>query len=261
MNVHSPQFKELRKKCFLRLLTMHYQSKVGHLGGNLSCLDILLVLYHTILKPEDVVVLSKGHSAGALYIALWSVGLITDEQLEQFHKDNTLLSGHPPASGIPAIAFATGSLGHGVGLAAGVALGKRLKKSPGRVFCLTSDGEWNEGSNWESLIFIQHQVLNQICLIVDLNGLQGFGSTNEIANLHPLDEKFKVFNMETVTIDGHDAQELNRELDKLSEKPRSIIARTRKGSGVSFMENRMEWHYLPLTEDQYNQAIQEISLQ
>jgi transketolase len=132
-----PDFGELVRRAKLRLLEMHYESGVGHIGGNLSALDILLCLHHAVMGEEDSLILSKGHAAGALYVALWSRGLLTDDDLKQFHKDATRLSGHPPVKGIPGIPFATGSLGHGLGLAAGIGLAKRLQRLPGRVFCLT----------------------------------------------------------------------------------------------------------------------------
>src|ERR1022692_1737015 len=151
---------DLLLKAKLRLLQMHYESGVGHIGGNLSCFDILMALYHNVLGPLDRFVLSKGHSAGALYVTLWSLGLLSDDDLKTFHKDGTRLSGHPPFRGIPEILFATGSLGHGLSLAAGLALAKKLKGEKGRLFCLASDGEWNEGSNWEALIFSHQHRLN-----------------------------------------------------------------------------------------------------
>src|SRR6185312_15216282 len=113
-----------------------------------SCLDLLLTLHHRVLAGDDQFVLSKGHAAGALYVTLWSRGVLSDDDLKRFHKDQTRLAGHPPVSGIAGVPFATGSLGHGLGLATGLALAKRLKREPSRVFCLTSDGEWNEGSTW-----------------------------------------------------------------------------------------------------------------
>jgi transketolase len=243
----------------LRLLRMHYESGVGHIGGNLSSLDILLCLYHDVLGPEDRFVLSKGHGAGAIYVTLWSVGLLDEAELMTFHQDGTRLSGHPPANAIPQILFATGSLGHGQGLAAGLALANRLSRSAGRVFCLTSDGEWNEGSSWESLIFVGHQRLDNLTFIVDANGLQGFGSTKEVADLDPLADKFRTFGFETLEIDGHDHQAITGALKKPQSGPRVIVARTTKGSGVSFMADRMEWHYLPLKREQYEQAVREIS--
>jgi len=242
----------------LRLLRMHFESGVGHIGGNLSSLDILISLYCKVLQPDDVFVLSKGHSAGAWYTALWSAGVLTDDDLVTFHKDGTRLSGHPPLKGIPEVKFATGSLGHGLGLAAGVALGKKLRGLPGRVFCLTSDGEWNEGSCWEALIFIAHNRLENLVLVVDRNGLQGFGSTEEVANLRRMAPKFRHFGLSSEEIDGHDCEGICRALSKESRKPRAVIARTTKGRGVSFMENRMEWHYLPMNHAQYMQAEKEI---
>ena len=148
-------FRSDMTRAKLRLLEMHYRAGVGHIGGNLSALDILLTLYRDVFGPDDAFVLSKGHAAGALYVALWSLGHLSDTDLETFHKDGTLLSAHPPATGLDDVLFATGSLGHGLPLCCGLALAKKLRSGPGRVFCLTSDGEWNEGSNWEALIFAQ----------------------------------------------------------------------------------------------------------
>lgn len=241
----------------LRLLQMHYESKVGHLGGNLSALDILICLYHFRLAPEDRFVLAKGHSAGALYVTLWTLGLLSDEDLRQFHRDGTRLSGHPPLRGIPEIVFATGSLGHGLGLAVGLALSRKLRGEPGRVFCLTSDGEWNEGSCWEALIFLAHRKLDNLTFIVDRNGMQGFGSTREVANLEPLAEKFRCFGVKTLEVDGHDMASLHGALHR-EDGPLAIAARTVKGFGVSFMENQMAWHYLPMNEEQYLQAVREV---
>ena len=249
---------QVRREAKLRLLRMHYEAGVGHIGGNLSALDILLSLYHCVLGPEDSFILSKGHAAGALYVTLWSMGRLTDDDLRQFHKDGTRLSGHPPTRGIPEIPFATGSLGHGLGLAAGVALGNRLAGKPGRVFCLTSDGEWNEGSCWESLIFAAHQRLDNLTLIVDLNGLQGFGTTKEVADLGSLADKFRSFRFQTIEVDGHDPQALAEMLSAPQDRPRAIVARTQKGSGISFMADRMEWHYLAMNPSLFEQAIGEV---
>jgi transketolase len=237
---------------------MHYESGVGHIGGNLSALDLMLVLYHEVFRPEDYFVLSKGHSAGALYTTLWTFGKLSDDDLKRFHKDGTHLSGHPPTQGIPEIPFATGSLGHGLPLAAGLALGKQLKCEPGRVFCLTSDGEWNEGSCWEALIFARQRGLHNLTVIVDLNGLQGFGTTREVADLAPLADKFRAFRVPTREINGHDATAIRDALLASQSDPSVIVAETKKGCGVSFMEDQMEWHYLPLTAAQYTQAVQEV---
>ena len=251
------EFNELRRRARCRLLRMHYESGVGHIGGNLSCLDVLLVLHHYVLTADDCFVLSKGHAAGALYITLWTLGLLSEDELARFHQDDTHLSGHPPAMGIPYIPFATGSLGHGLSMAAGLALGRRLRCEPGHIYCLTSDGEWNEGSCWEALIFAHHQRLENLTILVDLNGLQGFGTTREVADLDPLADKLRAFGLDTVEVEGHDPEALRECLTRPRHGPDAVVARTRKGCGVSFMEGRMESHYLPLSAEQYRQALSE----
>ncbi len=255
---HPAVSESLRATARRRLLRMHYEAGTGHIGGNLSALDILLTLYHVALGPGDAFVLSKGHSAGALYVALWTRGRLTDDDLTTFHRDDTRLSGHPPTSGIPDVLFATGSLGHGLGLANGLALAKRLKDEAGRVVCLTSDGEWNEGSCWESLIFARHHGL-PLTLIVDVNGLQGFGTTREVADLDPLEDKFRAFGVPTRSVDGHDTAALAEAVAaRADDGPLAVVARTHKGAGVSFMEDRMDWHYRPLTAAEYADALAEI---
>jgi transketolase len=247
------------RKAKLRLLKMHFDSGVGHLGGNLSALDLLLTLYHRVMGQDDQFVLSKGHAAGALYIALWSLGRLGEGRLKEFHQDHTHLGGHPAPNGIEDILFATGSLGHGLGLAAGLALGKELQGRPGRVFCLLSDGEWNEGSTWEALAFLAHHRLVNLTFIVDLNGLQGFGSTAEVLNLDSLADKLREFGLQVIEINGHDPVAIENALKHpVSDRPIAIVARTVKGHGVSFMENKMEWHYLPLTAELYQRAIEEV---
>ncbi len=243
-----------------RLLQMHFDSGVGHIGGNLSALDAMLIIFHEYLSGEDKFILSKGHSAGALYTTLWSLRRLQDHDLELFHKDNTLLAGHPPAKGIADIPFATGSLGHGLSLAAGTALAFKLKGNDTQVVCLTSDGEWQEGSTWEALIFACHHRLFNLTVLVDHNELQGFGSTSDVASMSPLWDRLKGFDVNLQIIDGHDADAIRAALEGERQRLRIIVLRTVKGHGVSFMENRMEWHYLPLTEDQYRKAIEELEL-
>lgn len=244
-----------------RLLQMHFDAKVGHIGGNLSALDALLYLHMTAMKADDVFVLSKGHAAGALYVALWSIGLIDDDELATFHRDGTLLAGHPAAKWHKRIAFATGSLGHGLGLAAGVALGKRLRREAGHVYCLLSDGECQEGSTWEAMLFARHQALANLTILIDANGLQGFGRTNEVASLEPLTDKIRGFGLDVVEIDGHSEDDLAGAVGTAGSGPRAVVMRTIKGRGVSFMENRMEWHYLPLDTEQFEQAQGELAAQ
>lgn len=250
--------KDFASNAKKRLLQMHYESGVGHIGGNLSSLDALLVLFSTHISKDDLFILSKGHSAGALYIALWSKGLLTDDDLKRFHKDATRLPGHPPASGISEVRFATGSLGHGLSLAAGSGLARRLKKDGGHVYCLTSDGEWQEGSTWEALIFICHHQLSNVTVLIDKNNLQGFGDTESVASMENLIEKIRAFNVDIVSVPGHDIDAINSALSSARSRPKVIVLETQKGAGVSFMENKMEWHYLPLNQDQYRQALTDL---
>ena len=244
-----------------RLLRMHHESRVGHLGGNLSALDVLLHLHHRVLQPEDVFVLAKGHAAGALYVTLWSLGELDDDDLRDFHRDGTQLAGHTVAGWHPRIPVATGSLGHGLPMAAGLALGRRLDGRPGQVFCLTSDGEWQSGSNWEALIFARHHRLDNLTVLVDVNGLQGFGSTEDVASMEPMIDRFRGFGLQVQEGDGHDPESLARLVDRErgEEGPRVVLLRTVKGKGVSFMENRMEWHYIPLDLDHYRHAVADVA--
>jgi transketolase len=241
-----------------RLLRMHYESRVGHVGGNLSAIDALALLFNERIGADDRFVLSKGHSAGALYIALWSIGRLTDEDLSTFHQDGTLLAGHPPAAGIPDILFATGSLGHGLSLAAGTALAKRIKQVDGHTFCLTSDGEWQEGSTWEAFIFAAHHALDNLTVLIDQNGLQGFGGTSEVASMQPLGDRLAGFDVDIHRVPGHDLHAIRMALDAPATRLKVVILDTVKGKGVSFMESRMEWHYLPLTAEHYQQALLEL---
>lgn len=242
-----------------RLLQMHFESGVGHIGGNLSSLDAMMVLRHEYMISErDQFILSKGHSAGALYVSLWSKGLLSDDDLKRFHKEETNLPAHPPVSGVPGILFATGSLGHGLSLSAGTALAKRLNSDDGHVYCMTSDGEWQEGSTWEAMIFLCHHKLTNLTILVDHNTLQGFGSTDDVASMNPLADKLRGFAITILSVNGHDLNAIRAALDAQSDQPKLLILNTTKGHGVSFMEKQMGWHYLPLNEEQYKQALSEI---
>ena len=241
-----------------RLLRMHFESGCGHIGGNLSCLDIMMTLFHTVLEPCDRFVLSKGHAAGALYTTLWSIGVLTDEDLQTFHRDDTRLGGHPSPHHLPQVPFATGSLGHGLPLASGLALAEKLSGGPGRVYCLLSDGEWQEGSNWEALIFaVQRQL--PLTLIVDKNGLQGFGSVRDMAGAGDFTEQLIAFGIPTACVSGHNARSLHTAMSQRVEGALALVAETHKGAGVSFMEDRMEWHYLPMTRELYDRALSELA--
>lgn len=254
------EFGTLAKRAKSRLLSMHYQSGAGHIGGCLSSLDIMLCLHHEVMGDGDTFILSKGHAAGALYITLWTMGKLTDEELRQFHGDGTKLAGHPAPNWHPNIPAATGSLGHGLPIATGLALGRRFRGEDGRVFCLMSDGELEEGSNWEALLFIAHHKIG-VAILVDANGLQGFGSTTEVASLEPLGEKIAPFGIKVVEADGHDHRAILKALEGFNgSEPLMVILRTVKGKGVSFMEGKMDWHYLSMTPDQYQKAMAEIDI-
>jgi transketolase len=251
-------FSEQLKRAKRRLLRMHYESHIGHIGGNLSALDAVLLLHVDIMTADDTFVLSKGHAAGALYVALWATGKLSDAELEQFHGDASRLSGHPAGGWHPDIPFGTGSLGHGPGLASGLALGKRLRGERGTVYCLVSDGECQEGSTWETALFCGHHRLTNLVVLVDANGLQGFGTTQEIASLEPIPDKLRGFGLQVDEIPGHDPAALHTALSGERTRPQWIVLRTHKGHGISFMEDRLEWHYLPLDAAQYELALQEI---
>lgn len=251
-------FAELRRDARLRLLRMHHRAGVGHIGGNLSALDSLLVLHHRAMCDDDVFVLAKGHAAGALYVVQWSLGMLGDADLDTFHGEGSLLSGHPAPNGLPGIPVATGSLGHGLPVAAGIALARKLERAPGRVFCLCSDGEWQEGSNWEALVFAHRNALSSLVVLIDANGLQGFGATDELSGGLELAPRLRAFGMATSECDGHDADAIAAELARDVDGPRAIVLHTVKGKGVSFMENELAWHYLPLDDALYERARSEV---
>ncbi len=243
-----------------RLLDMHFHARAGHLGGNLSCIDALMVAHHEFLGADDRFVLSKGHSAGALYVTLASLGHIAHEELASFHQDNTRLGGHPPPHGIAHIKFATGSLGHGLSLAAGLALAARLQNNPRRIICLTSDGEWQEGSTWEAAIFAAHQRLHNLTILVDHNGLQGFGTTHDVASMNPLADKLRGFDIEFRNADGHSLDSLRTALAPGTDRPVLASLRTTKGHGVPGLAGTLQSHYLPLTPAQHAAAIAELGM-
>jgi transketolase len=216
------------------------------------------------MEKDDKTVLSKGHAAAALYTVLAKSGRLPEEMLETFYRDNTSLAAHPPCNGaIKDIPFGTGSLGHGLSLATGFAFSQKYTDRNYRVSCILSDGDCNEGATWEAALFAAQHHLNNLWVIVDYNRLQGFGYAKDVLNLQPLSSKFEHFGFRiTVVENGNDFQSLHtafEELDKVPvDQPKCIVAKTVKGHGVSFMENRLEWHYLPMTDEQYQQALTEI---
>ena len=244
-----------------RFLRMHFEVRSGHIGSGLSDIDILTYLYGAWLQPNDHFILSKGHGASSLYATLHHFGKLSEAELATYYQDNTLLPAHPAPRGVEAIPAATGSLGHGLPIAVGMAYSHRhLQPSAARVACLVSDGECNEGSTWEAALFAGHHRLENLVVVVDANGIQGFGRTEDVLGLEPFAKKWEAFGFAVSECNGHDFTALHAELSAPSSgRPRCLIARTTKGKGVSFMENTIDWHYLPLTEALYAQAIAEFT--
>ncbi len=264
MPTQTESLADLRRRCVERLLCLYHTAHAGHIGSSLSCLEILVELCFRRMTADDVLILSKGHAAGALYTTLSLSGRMPEAALESFYQEGTLLSAHPSCSGqIAAIPFGTGSLGHGLSLACGTALAQRFTGKCHHVYAVLSDGDCNEGSTWEAALFAAQQQLSQLTVILDLNGLQGIGYTKEILNLEPISDKWRSFGF-TVAVaeNGNDFASLAGAYQQLQHAtgPSCLIARTTKGHGVSYMQNKMEWHYLPMTDDQYDQALRENGL-
>ena len=257
--------KIVRRDTLKSLINMYKKANAGHIGASLSCLDILISLYFSQMKEGDKCVLSKGHAAAAIYAVLNQKGIISEEQLDTFYKDGTYLSAHPPCGygKIEGIEFGTGSLGHGLSLATGMALAAKLSKKNTKIYCIVSDGDCNEGSTWEAIMFAAQHKLDNLVVIFDNNKLQGFGRSKDVIDLEPVLDKWKAFNFEVFEVkDGNDIQELLQQFDSInrskSDKPKCMVARTLKGSGVSFMTDKLEWHYLPMNDEQFAKAIKEV---
>lgn len=247
-----------------------YSAKSGHPGGSLSIAEILAVLYFNQMnideknpkaKERDRLVLSKGHTAPALYSALALRGFFDMDELNHFRNINSILQGHPDMKNIPGVDASTGSLGQGLSIANGMALGSKQDSEGVRVYCICGDGEIQEGQIWEAAMTASHYKLDNLCLIIDNNNLQIDGKVNEVMSVYPIDEKFKSFGFETINVDGHNIQELISAFEqakKVKGKPTAIIANTIKGKGVSFMENEASWHGKAPNEEQYKQAMKEL---
>ncbi|NLI98111.1 transketolase [bacterium] len=251
------------------ILVMLSKAQSGHTGGSLSAIDILTVLYYHVMKhkpenpswPErDRFVLSKGHGAPALYAVLADCGYFPRDYLEKLRRLGSPLQGHPCVS-TPGIEICTGSLGHGLSLANGMALGVRIDGLTSRIYALLGDGECQEGEVWEAAMSASHYKLSNLTAIVDKNGLQIDGSTAEVMNIDPIDEKFRAFGWHVLVIDGHDFSQLLSAFRFASEQrgcPTAIIARTVKGKGVSFMENNLEFHGRAPTDEELKWALAEL---
>lgn len=261
------QFSQQARKL---VIDMVHEARASHVGGALSVIDILACLYHGGIlnvssaapdEPDrDRLIFSKGHCTAALYAVLALEGFFPKNLLKNYGKDDSPLLCHT-SHHVPGVEFSTGSLGHGLPFGTGCALAAKRQSKDWNVYVVLSDGELNEGSNWEAILSAAHLKLDNLTVIVDCNGSQGMGATKEILNLEPLTKKTDAFGWDTVEIDGHDHDALMNALTPSSNpymKPRCIIANTTKGKGVSFMQGKLEWHYRSPEEDEYKKAIKQL---
>ena len=265
------ELKKIANDIRIDIIKQVYNAGSGHPGGSLSCVDILTVLYFNQMNinekepkapSRDRFVLSKGHCAPALYACLAKKGFFDKEKLEGFRKINGELQGHPDKNKVCGVDMSTGSLGQGLSVANGMALASKINHDGYRVYCLLGDGEIEEGQVWEAAMTASKYKLDNLCAIVDYNNLQIDGTVEEVKGLNNLEGKFKSFGFNTIVIDGHNMEQLidSFETAKISKgKPTVIIAKTIKGKGVSFMENRAEWHGKAPSYEEYELAIKELS--
>lgn len=247
-----------------------YHAKSGHPGGSLSAADIFTYLYFKEMNIDpknpkaenrDRFVLSKGHCAPGLYSTLANRGYFPIDDLKTLRKVGSYLQGHPDMKGVPGVDMSSGSLGQGISAAVGMALSAKIQQKDYRVYTLVGDGELQEGQVWEASMFAAHRQLDNLCVIVDNNGLQIDGSISEVCSPYPIDEKFKAFGFEVVCINGHSYEDLEKAFEKARStkgKPTAIIASTIKGKGVSFMQNNADWHGTAPNLEQYQIAMQDL---
>lgn len=266
------QVIEVSKKLRRNILMMIHNSKSGHPGGSLSCIDILNVLFTKCMKhyPEceqnadyenrDRFILSKGHASAALYSILAHCGYLKEEELLTFRKFGSRLQGHPCSKLLKGVEISTGSLGQGLSIGCGMALGLKLDKKDSKVYVLMGDGETEEGSVWEAAMNASHHKLNNIIAFVDRNKLQIDGSTENVKSVGNIKLKFEAFGWDTIEIDGHNICEIYNAINKAKEadKPVAIIANTIKGKGVSFMENNAGWHGKAPNDEELKLALNEL---
>lgn len=264
------QLKVTAAKVRLGIIEGVFAAKSGHPGGSLSAAEIFTYLYFKEMridpkKPDDAdrdrFVLSKGHCAPGLYSALAQRGYFSVEELKTLRHIGSFLQGHPDMKGTPGVDMSSGSLGQGISAAVGMALAGKLDNKDYRVYTLLGDGEIEEGQVWEAAMFAAHKKLDNLCVIVDYNGLQIDGPVDEVGGPSPIDKKFEAFGFDVVTINGNDFEEIEKALEHaktVKGKPCAIIAKTVKGKGVSFMENNVAWHGAAPNKEQYDIAMGEL---
>ena len=262
--------KQLANNIRKHAVTMTSLGGSSHIGSILSIADILAVLYGSVLQVKaeeprwidrDRFILSKGHAGAGVYAALAESGFIPVDKLKTHYQDGSDLSGHVSHKGIPGVEFSTGSLGPGLPVATGMALAAKINKNKHRVVVLMSDGECDEGSNWEAILFAAHHKLNNLVAIIDRNRLQSIHSTEDTLSLEPFPDKWKSFGWEVVEVDGHSHEEIFNACSNINtpqNKPLCVIANTTKGKNVSFMENNVLWHYRSPQGDEYKAAMLEL---
>ena len=261
---------KLAKKIRIHALKMTSSGKSSHIAAALSMADILACLYGSFLNVDphnpkmsdrDRFILSKGHAGAAVYAALAETGFFPVEKLQTHYQDGSDLSGHVSHKGIPGVEFSTGSLGHGLGVGCGMALEAKLSDRKHRVVVLLSDGECDEGSTWEAILFAGHHKLDNLIAIIDYNKIQALGSVSETLELEPFTEKWKSFGWTVREVNGHDHMAIETALSELaatSDRPKVLIAHTTKGKGVSFMEESVLWHYRTAQGEEFDAALAEL---
>ena len=249
------------------ILDQAKRANVGHIGSALSVVDIIATLYFEVMKISDLTdpdrdrfVLSKGHAALALYATFFLKNWITSEMLDTYCSDNTSLGVHPERL-LMGVDFGTGSLGMGISYAAGAALAAKMQNSKRRVFALVSDAECNEGIVWETAIFAAHHKISNLYVIIDLNGQQALGYTQDVLDTSPLGKKWESFGWQVKYVDGHSREEIINAIQSCEDeltRPHVLISHTVFGKGVSFMENKIKWHYWPMSTEEYELALQNV---
>lgn len=259
--------KKARKLRVDIIKTLH-RSKSGHTGGSLSVIDMVTVLYYHKMRHDpanpkwplrDRLVLSKGHAAPAQYVALADSGYFPKEDLLMLRQLGSHLQGHPDSKGTPGIEVCTGSLGQGLSMAVGMALGLRLDRSASRVYAILGDGELQEGQIWEAAMSAAHYRLDNLCILIDANGLQIDGEVAKVMNVEPIGDKFRAFGCNVLEIDGHDVGAIAAALDEaetVKGMPTAIVARTVKGKGVSFFENKASYHGVTPSDEELPRALE-----
>ena len=255
-------FKKTANKIRKNILQLTYQAKSAHVGSSLSIVDILTVIYLKFINFKkrnfNTFVLSKGHACLALYCILYEKKKISKKILFSYGKNNSLLMSHISHQ-VPGVVFSTGSLGHGLPVATGIALAAKIKKNKKKIFVLISDGELNEGSNWEALLFAAHHKLNNLIVIIDYNKIQSLDWVKNTLKIEPLKKKLESFGLNVLEVDGHDHFAIYDKLRKTSvTKPSVVMAHTIKGKGVSFMENKVLWHYRPPNKRELELSLSEL---